>query len=67
METQSRWKSPVFWGTVITSVVGILSMVGFWNWVGIEQDLVLRIVGALVTLASQILGSANNPTDPKSW
>ena len=64
---QEKWKSPVFWGTIATSIVGVLSLLGFWSWVGVQEDLVLRIIGALVALASQIIGGWNTAENKNSW
>ena len=67
IKTQSKWESPVFWGTIATSLIGILSMVGFWSWVGVEQDMVLKVVGAVVALASQLLGNWNDADIKNAW
>lgn len=64
---QSKWKSPLFWGTIATSLVGILSLVGFWSWVGVDQDMVLKVIGAVVALASQIVGNWNDADVKNAW
>jgi hypothetical protein len=64
---QSKWESPIFWGTIATSIVGILSLVGFWSWVGVEQDLVLKIIGGIVAVASQIVGNWNDADVKNAW
>lgn len=67
VETQSRWVSPVFWGAIITSTIGLLSAMGFWAWVGVTQDFAVQVGGALITVISVVLTGANNPTDANKF
>ena len=55
---QSRWKSPVFWGSVIVAIASILAMFGVFT-----EDMAAKISGAVATLLAVIVGAANNPTD----
>ena len=54
---QSRLKSPIFWGSVIVAVVGILATFGV-----LDEAMSTKIIGAVGTLIAVIFGSANNPT-----
>ena len=65
--TQEKWKSPLFWGTLATSLVGILSLFGIWKEIGVEEDLVLRIIGAVVAFASQVVGNWNDADVKNAW
>lgn len=60
--TQSRWASPVFRSAVVAGLIGILSALGFWEWVGVSEDYILNVSGAVLAFISLVLGSANNPT-----
>lgn len=62
--TQSRWKSWPFWTTVIVGLVGLLTTVGFWDWVGVSVDYVENIVGAVLTFGALFFGNYNNSTNP---
>ena len=55
---QSRWKSPVFWASVIVAVVGILATFGV-----LSPDMATKITGAVATLLAVVVGSANDPTN----
>jgi uncharacterized membrane protein len=59
---QSRWASPVFRGAVVAGIIGILTALGFWEWVGISKDYVVNVSGAVLAFISLVLGSANDPT-----
>lgn len=67
LNEQSRWESPVFWSMLLTSIVGLLSAMGFWMWVGVPEDTALRVVGAVIAVFSIVVNGANNPTDKKNW
>lgn len=55
---QSRWKSPVFWASVIVAIIGILVTFGV-----LTQDVAAKITGAIATLMAVVFGAANNPTN----
>lgn len=59
---QSRWKSPVFWGSVIVAIVGILGTFGV-----LSEDMVAKICSAVTTLIAVVIGAANNPTSKKTF
>ena len=59
---QNRYQSPVFWGSVIVAVVGILATFGV-----LTDDIAAKIVGAVGTLIAVVYGAANNPTNKKGF
>lgn len=59
---QNRFKSPVFWTTLIITIIGVLVSFG-----AITQDLATKIVGAVTAIASALFGIANNPTDKEKF
>jgi hypothetical protein len=64
---QKWYNSPVFWYTVIIQIAGILSMIGFWGWIGVSVEQGPKIAGAIATLVSFIIAAFNNPTNPTGW
>lgn len=54
---QNRFKSPVFWGSVIVAVVSILATFGVFT-----EDIAAKVSGAVATLLAVVVGAANNPT-----
>ncbi|HEY5586702.1 MAG TPA: hypothetical protein VIK78_19710 [Ruminiclostridium sp.] len=61
--TQSRWKSPVFWGAVVAQIISIGQFTGIWNKYGIDTGMV-GDVGAGVLQLAVLVGLLNNPTNP---
>jgi hypothetical protein len=64
---QKWYQSPVVLYTIIVQVAGVLSMLGFWEWIGVSSDLGPKIAGAIATLISYIVAARNNPTNPTGW
>jgi uncharacterized membrane protein len=60
---QSRWKSPVFWGTVATQAIALGQLLGIWAKLGLDAGYVGDVVAAVIGLAAIIFGAANNPTN----
>jgi hypothetical protein len=67
MITQSKWKSPVFWGSLITSMVGLFSAMGFWQWIGTTESVAVKVAGAVIAIVSIVLGDWNNPSSKNTW
>ena len=61
--TQSRWKSPVFWGAVVAQVISLGQFAGIWARYGIDVGMVGDVVAGILQLAV-LVGLLNNPTNP---
>jgi uncharacterized membrane protein len=55
--TQSRWKSPVLYITIVIATAGVLGASGLFT-----SDVTVRIISTVGALLSAILGIINNPT-----
>lgn len=62
---QKRWRSKVLWMSVIAQVIALLSAFGLWQWIGVTEDWVNKIVIIVMGMLTT-LGIFNNPTDPNS-
>lgn len=62
---QKRWRSKVLWMSVIAQLIALLSAFGFWQWIGVTEDWVNKIVIIVMELLT-VIGVVNNPTDPNS-
>ena len=58
---QNRFKSKVLWAAIIAQFLAILAFAGFFEAVGIAQELVSNIVGGVLQLLV-LFGVLNNPT-----
>lgn len=68
METkQSRWKSPVFWGTVATQFIALGQLTGLWARLGVDAGWVGDVAAAIIGLAATVFGAANNPTNKSAF
>jgi len=61
--TQSRWKSPVFWGAVVAQIISIGQLTGIWAKYGIDTGMVGDVVAGVLQLCV-LVGLMNNPTNP---
>ncbi len=64
---QKWYQSWVFWSTTITTIAGLLSALGIWQLMGIENDVAMRAVGAIIAAVSQIIGAWNNPYNREEY
>lgn len=67
MNVQSPWLSPVFWGAVATNIIGMFSAMGFWDWIGVSDSVVTKVVGFALAIFALIVGAYNNPTNKIGW
>jgi uncharacterized membrane protein len=63
---QSRWKSKLMWATLIAQIIAILSLVGFFQWVGVTEEWVGKVVTAVLEVFV-IVGVINDPTNKIGW
>jgi uncharacterized membrane protein len=64
--TQSRIKSPVFWGALAAQVISIGQLTGVWAEYGIDTGMLGDVVAGVLQLAV-IVGLLNNPTDKEHF
>lgn len=64
---QSRWRSPVLWGTLVTQIIGLLSAMGFWAWVNVSEDIAIKVTGMCIAIAATFIGVVNDPTNKTGW
>ncbi|MGE5496101.1 MAG: phage holin [Burkholderiales bacterium] len=62
---QKRWKSKVLWMSIIAQVIALLSVFGLWEWIGVTEEWVNKVVVIVMGILTT-LGIVNNPTDPNS-
>ena len=61
---QSRWKSPVFWASLVGQVISLLLMT---NVIAIaDAELVNAVVAGILQILVTV-GLLNNPTSKSSW
>lgn len=61
---QSRWKSPVFWTSLVGQVVSLMLMT---NVIAIaDAELVNAVVAGILQILVTV-GLLNNPTSKSSW
>ena len=61
---QSRWKSPVFWASLVGQVVSLLLMT---NVIALaDAELVNAVVAGILQILVTV-GLLNNPTSKSSW
>jgi len=63
---QSRWKSPVFWSSVVAQVISIGQLTGIWAKYGIDTGVVGDVVAGILQIAV-LVGLLNNPTDKSNF
>ena len=63
---QSRWKSPVFWSSVVAQVISIGQLTGIWAKYGIDTGVVGDVVAGVLQIAV-LVGLLNNPTDSEKF
>lgn len=61
METQSRWKSAVMWGAIISQIISIIGLLGLWNTIGMSSDTFQGVATAVLSILT-LFGVLNNPT-----
>lgn len=61
---QSRFKSPVFWSSLVTQALSILVLTGV---IGSEWSVAISGVVTAVLEAFTIFGLLNNPTDKSGF
>jgi len=61
-QTQSRWKSPVLWSSLVADLLGIFGLLGVYEFTGIKEDTIKALCIAVIGIAST-LGIINNPSD----
>lgn len=61
---QSRFKSPVFWSSLVTQALSILVLTGV---IGSEWSVAISGVVTAVLEAFTIFGLLNNPTDKNGF
>ncbi len=59
---QSRWRSKVFWASVIAQVVSLGQLTGIWARLGVDAGHVGDVAASVLQLAV-IFGLANDPTN----
>lgn len=59
---QSRWKSPVFWGSVVAQIISIGQITGMWAKYGIDTGVIGDVVAGVLQLGV-LFGLLNNPTN----
>lgn len=62
---QNRWRSKVLWLSILAQIIALLSALGFWQWIGVTEDWVDKVVISVMELLA-VLGIVNNPTDPNA-
>jgi len=64
--TQSRWRSPVFWGSVVAQIISLGQITGIWSKYGIDTGVVGDVVAGVLQLGV-LLGLLNNPSMKDSF
>lgn len=59
--TQSRWRSPVVWTSIVSLIIVVFSVLNLWDKIGITVDGFREIVGAIGTVLAAF-GIVNDPT-----
>jgi uncharacterized membrane protein len=63
---QSRWKSPVFWSSVVAQIISIGQLTGVWQKYGIDTGMIGDVVAGVLQLFV-LFGFLNNPTDAENF
>ncbi len=58
---QSRFRSPVFWGSVLAQVISMGYMAGLWQKFGIDTSVVGNVFAGILQLGV-LFGLLNDPT-----
>ena len=64
--TQSRLKSPVFWGALAAQIISLGQLTGVWAKYGIDTGMIGDVVAGVLQIAV-LVGLLNNPTDAKKF
>jgi len=60
---QSRWKSAVLWGAIISQVISLMQLLGIFTKLGINFGYVGTVAAAVLQIFVTI-GIINNPQNP---
>lgn len=63
---QSRWKSPVAWGSVIMLICLVCQSFGLYSYLGIEEDELTSILEGIISVLV-VFGIFNNPTNKEEF
>ena len=61
MVTQSRFRSPVFWGAVVAQLISLGQIMGIWQKYGIDIGVIGDVVAGVLQLFV-LFGIMNSPT-----
>lgn len=64
MDTQTRWKSPVFWSGVFAQIVALLL---FMNVISVTDAQVIEKIVAIALMVYGAFPMANDPTSKKTF
>lgn len=67
MNIPQRFKSKVFWVSVVTNIITICQLTGVWERVGVDVGVVTEVAMIVINTAVTIFGLANNPTDSTNF
>ena len=63
---QPKWRSKVMWSAVVSQLYIIADVVGLWDTVGLEKNVVVTIVTAILALLV-IVGVVNDSGNAQDW
>ena len=63
---QSRWRSPVAWGTLVGLIVLVFQVFGLYEKMGIEQSELNHILNGLIAVFIAF-GILNDPTNKEGF
>jgi len=64
--TQSRFKSPVFWGAVAAQVISLGQLTGVFAKYGLDAGLIGDVIAGVLQLCV-VVGLLNNPVDKDNF
>lgn len=63
---QPKWRSKVMWSAIVSQLYIIADVVGLWDAVGLEKNVVVTIVTAILAILV-IVGVVNDSGNAQDW